>query len=378
MPQLTIDWRDPDTGRPAHDVVVRLTAYTDRAFEDGDVTPYLMRPGSGRDWAWTAELPADLRTSYQICPVRDRPLRGQPLDGERWAAVAAAGLPDPSCHDRLPPGCTYGNPGAAASVLSMPGALPQPWVDRRPSVPRGSLVPVPLAGGSLVHVYRSPGTPDGPVPLVVIFDGQRLLTTDVTATFDNLAADGVIEPLIAVVVESIRGSAPRGPSRIASLTVADGIESFILGDLLPAVESGYPVTTDPARRVLAGHSLGAVAALHLAARHPGAFAAVVAGSPALWWPGNDGQLRGAEVAVAYASGARGGKLFLDAGTEEGGLLDDARAFRDALAGAGHDPAYREFRGGHDHACWRGSLADGMAHVLGSDRVRRRLPAQART
>jgi enterochelin esterase-like enzyme len=32
--------------------------------------------------------------------------------------------------------------------------------------------------------------------------------------------------------------------------------------------------------------------------------------------------------------------------------------------AGRDVTYREFRGGHDHACWRGSLADGIAHLLG--------------
>lgn len=364
MSRITISWQDPDAARPAHDVVVRLIALTDRAFEAGDITPYLMAPGAGRNWVWTAELPPDLRTSYQLCPARDQPLRGSALDEERWAAVVAAGLADPSCRDRLPPGCTYGNPDAPASVLSMPGALPQPWVHRRPGVPRGSLVRTPLDGGSLVHVYRSPGAPGGPMPLVVIFDGQRLLDTDVTATFDNLAADGVAGPLAAVIVESIRGSAPRGPSRIASLTVASGLESFVFGDLLPAVEAGYPVTTDPARRILAGHSLGAVAALHLAARRPGAFGGVVAGSPALWWPGEDGQLRGADVAAAYASGGPG-RLFLDVGTEEDVILSDARAFRDTLVKAGHDPAYREFRGGHDHACWRGSLADGIAHILGT-------------
>jgi enterochelin esterase family protein len=362
MAQLTISWQDPEAARPAHDVVVRLTALTDRAFEAGDITPYLMAPGPGRSWAWTADLPPDLRTSYQLCPVRDRPLRGCPLDENRWAAVVAAGIADPSCRDRLPPGCTYGNPDAPASVLSMPDAVPQPWVTRRPGVPRGSLVRTPLDGGSLVHVYRASGAPAGPMPLVVIFDGQRLLATDVTATFDNLTADDMVEPLIAVIVESIRGSAPRGPSRIASLTVAGGLESFIFADLLPAVETGYPVTTDPARRALAGHSLGAVAALHLASRHPGSFGGVVAGSPALWWPGQQGQLPGAHVAAAYASSAPG-RLFLDAGTEEGSLLNDARAFRDTLVKAGHQPAYREFRGGHDHACWRGSLADGIAHVV---------------
>jgi enterochelin esterase-like enzyme len=363
MAGITITWQDTDAARPAHDVLVRLAACTDRAYEAGDVSAYLMAPGPGGRWVWTADLPRDLRTSYQLCPARDRPLRGQPLGQDRWAATVAAGQPDPSCPDSLPPGCTYGNPGAPASVLSMPGALPQPWVARRPDVPRGPLVRTPLAGGSLVHLYRSPGAPAGPTPLVVIFDGQRLLATDVAATFDNLAADGVAGPLTAVVVESIRGSAPRGPSRIKSLTVAAELESFIFGDLLPAVEARYRVTTSPARRVLAGHSLGAVAGLHLAARHPGVFGSVVAGSPALWWPGGNGQIAGADVAAAYTGAAPSGRLFLDAGTEEGDLLHDARAFRDTLVAAGHDVTYREFRGGHDHACWRGSLADGIVGVF---------------
>ena len=249
-------------------------------------------------------------------------------------------------------------------MLSMPAALPQPWAARRPAVPRGSRTRTPLSGGSVVHVYRSPGASAGPTPLVVIFDGQRLLATDVIATFDNLAADGVLGPLTVVVVESIRGSAARGRSRIASLTVAARLDSFIAGDLMPMVETRYRISAEPAHRVLAGHSLGAVAALHLATWRPALFGSVVAGSAALWWPGENGQLAGADVAAAYVAGTPGGRLFLDAGTEEGDLRDDVRAFYQALVAAGRDVTHREFRGGHDHACWRGSLADGIVSVLG--------------
>ena len=308
-------------------------------------------------------------------------MRGQPLDQNRWAQVVAAGQPDPSCPDSLPPGCTYGNPDSPASVLSMPDAPAQPWATRRPAVPRGSLARMSLKGRSLLHVYRSPGASDNPTPLLVIFDGQRLLATDVTAMFDNLAADGALDPLTAVVVESIRGSAPRGPSRINSLTVTAELDSFIIDDLLPAVEARYPVTTQPARRVLAGHSLGAVAALHLAARRTGLFGSVIAGSAALWWPGGNGQISGTDVAAAYAGRRPAGRLFLDAGTEEGDLLNDTRIFHHVLVTAGHDVTYREFRGGHDHACWRGSLADGIVNVLskpsspGGGRRRSRMPGK---
>jgi enterochelin esterase-like enzyme len=363
MSEVRIAWHDPDSVHPARDVLVRLVALTDRAYEAGDVSAFLMRPGPDRTWVWSAALPADLRTSYQLCPARDRPLGGQPVEEDCWAAVLAAGEPDPPCPESLPPGCTYGNPAAAASVLSMSEALAQPWVARRATVPRGSLTRTAFRNGSVVHIYRPPGAAVRWTPLVVIFDGQRLLATDVTATFDNFAADGVLEPLTAVVVESIRASAPRGPSWYRSLTNAAELESFVFDELLPLVEARYPVTGDSARRILIGHSLGAVAALRLAARHPDLFSGVVAGSPALWWPRKDGQLSGADVAAAYASSTRSGRLFLEAGSEEGDLLDDARTFRQTLTRAGHDVTYREFRGGHDHACWRGGLADTTVDVL---------------
>ena len=363
MPELMITWRDQDIVRPAQDVVVRLVALTDNAYESRDISAYLMRPGRDGCWTWTADLPADLRTSYQLCPVRDQPLRDRPLDDARWAAVIGSGQPDPSCPDSLPPGCASGNPSEPSSVLSMPDAPAQPWVARRPGVTAGSLARTAMKDGSVVHLYRSPGAKDDPTSLVVVFDGYWLLATDVTATFDNLAADRAVEPLTVVVVESIHGSAPRGPSRVRSLTVASELEQFVFDELLPVISTSCPIADEADRRVLVGHSLGAVAALHLAARRPDLFGSVVAGSAALWWPGENGQLSGRDVADAYAANTPNGRLFLTVGTEEGALLEDNRRFHATLLGTGHHVSYTEFRGGHDHACWRGNLADGIVAAL---------------
>ena len=63
-------------------------------------------------------------------------------------------------------------------------------------------------------------------------------------------------------------------------------------ELLPVLVDRLPITDDPSRSVVVGQSLGGLAALWLAHRHPGRFGCAVAQSSSLWWPGGDGQLSG--------------------------------------------------------------------------------------
>ena len=41
----------------------------------------------------------------------------------------------------------------------------------------------------------------------------------------------------------------------------------------------------------------------------------------------------------------------------------ASRMRGVLEGQGYDVTYREYQGGHDYACWRGGLADGLIAML---------------
>ena len=47
-----------------------------------------------------------------------------------------------------------------------------------------------------------------------------------------------------------------------------------------------------------------------------------------------------------------------------GLVLQNRHLRDVMISKGYEVAYREFSGGHDYACWRGSLADGLIALAG--------------
>jgi enterochelin esterase-like enzyme len=353
----TFTWTDSDPARPAKDVLVRLVAYAEDAYEAGDLTPYLLDRQADGLWSRTISLPGDLRTSYQLCPARDFSLREGQLTEERWHDLLAAGEPDPAAADGLPPGTTWGNPGPA-SVLSLPDALPQPWTAQRSAVDEGGWERSHL-GSSVVASWLPRGHRGDDLPVVISFDGASLARLGIETTFANLVADKAVPPFRAILVESIHGSAERGPTRIRSLTHPGEFATFVLDELLPFLG-------DPATVVLAGQSLGGLAATDLARVAADRVSAVVAQSAALWWPGGeDGGLSGAEVVAAYESPpATGVRFFVEAGSEEGELLAANERFRSILDRQGYDVRYRVYRGGHDYACWRGGLADGIVVSLG--------------
>jgi predicted alpha/beta superfamily hydrolase len=149
-------------------------------------------------------------------------------------------------------------------------------------------------------------TPDGyqantaqRYPVLLILDANdRAQFQLAVANVGFLADRGSIPPMIVVGV-------PNGSDRTHDLTptpsgstaarfgTAGGSSTFadfLVDDVMPMVRSRY--RTVPAT-ILVGHSFGGLFALEVAARRPGAFAGIVAISPALWW--NDSSL-----VVAYA------------------------------------------------------------------------------
>jgi hypothetical protein len=108
--EVTFTWPENDPDRPAHAVLVRLVAVTDYAQDDGDLSCYLMQPDHDDLWKLTRRLPSTLRSSYQICPIRDEPVHGHPSE-ERWMQILGMGVCDPQNPAILAAGTTYGNPG---------------------------------------------------------------------------------------------------------------------------------------------------------------------------------------------------------------------------------------------------------------------------
>ena len=93
---VTFTWTETEPDRPARDVLVRLIALTDRAHDDHDLDLYLLDQGDEGEWSGSILLNPDLRTSYQLCPMRDEPVRGRPPDDDRWLEILATGIADVS------------------------------------------------------------------------------------------------------------------------------------------------------------------------------------------------------------------------------------------------------------------------------------------
>lgn len=351
-------WSDDDPAQPARSVLLRLLTPTDFANDDGDLGRYLMDCDVSATWRATLRLPSDLRTSYQFCPVRDRELPAQ-VDAEDWEKVCALGVPDPANTAVIGPS-TWPDYGSA-SVLELPAARPQPWHARRSGVARGEVTRHTL-GTSALWVYTPHGYAEGTGnALAILFDGKVWDGIDVAATLDNLLAEGLLPPTVVVGVESIRDR-PRNEA----LVDTEALMSFLLDDLLPFVTEGWRVTADPGRTVLAGQSLGGLAATYAGLRAPERFGLILTQSGSFWrGAGGDGEIDSPALMDQIArEDPRPIRIFQEAGSLERNLLVKNRILYGVLLARGYAVTYREYQGGHDYACWRGGLADGLISLLG--------------
>lgn len=151
-----------------------------------------------------------------------------------------------------------------------------------------------------IRVYLPPGEITATTPVLIALDGQNMAAWRLEAALAGLAAQGRHGPLVVAIFA--------GGDRIEEYGMAGTLDyagrgrraaefqRFVIGTVLPAVRSRYPVGTDPALTGIMGSSLGGLAAFDLAWRHPETFGFAGIFSGSFWWRGADGP-----VAVRQAS-----------------------------------------------------------------------------
>lgn len=309
------------------------------------------------------QLPPATRASYQIAGYLP-PLDGAPRS-ELRRVVRAAAAPDPLRPVQAGQFVPEGH-----SLLELPGAPLQPWIQPQAEVPQGTTATWTYDSSLLgnqrqLTVYKPPGfaADHAGYPLLLLFDEQPYLEQVPTPVIlDNLIAAGRIPPLVAVLVGHVDGQ-----SRAIELPCNPDFGGMLGEEMLPWLGERLPLADDPALRVLAGSSYGGLAAACYAFMHPAVFGKVLAQSGSFWW-GPEQQPQWL-VEAFLASPPLPLQIYMDAGLLEGegpdGILGSSRRLARILADKGYVLEYQEFAGGHDYALWRGTLSDGLEFLLGS-------------
>lgn len=337
----------------------------------------LLRLAGSDVWYLSCQVRNDIRATYQFFPEPDELGASVGSDPQaRWARYR----PDPhnphtfAFYDQEedPTGVRL-----TRSVLAMPSAPSQKWIEPQPGTPQGQVIRQDIRSEILdderrLWIYTPPGYAPGEgddYPLVVFFDGWGYLKLIPTTTIlDNLLAEKRIPPVIAMLLDS-----PDAEKRLQEMVFHPPHNHFLVEELLPWFKARYPVSDNPEKIVLVGSSAGGLAAAFAALEYPQFFGNVLSQSGAFTLA-PDWEVEPEGLARRFAHRERQPlRFYLEAGLlerrsllegrEDPSLLTANRHLRDVLIARGYPVEYNEFSGGHDYISWQGTLADGLMALL---------------
>lgn len=308
----------------------------------------LERVGQSSTWSISYRMKGNWRATYCLIPAYP----GEPvpwLSAGNQAHLRTAldrGLADP--HNRL---TCLNRAGSTLSLVELPAAPSQPYALDATDCLR---LPAPSwqeAGGCCYALHRV-GSPRPDSPLVVLFDGEVWAQLGLPQSLDAAHRAGKLPALTLLLLHS--GGRER---RWAELDGSAPVADTIADSLLPALaETGQ--LTGQEEILLAGQSLGGLSALLAGAQRPADFPTVISSSASLWNPVLTDALTARQEAGTLDQLA-GSRWWVEVGEQEWVLTGPHRQLRTLLAETPVELTYRTYNGGHDYACWRGSLIDAL-------------------
>jgi enterochelin esterase-like enzyme len=158
------------------------------------------------------------------------------------------------------------------------------------------------------------------------------LTAGLPEEVDRLILAREIPSLIIVVTEN---------------TDADPQAETIYKELIPFVESQYPIAEDRRYRAVAGGSLGGIAAYRLAFQHPNTFSSAgIFGAGAI--SGEEAQIR---LWLAGMNDANRTRVFMNSGEADPLMLERAQVMKSILDEAGVENQLYVDQGAHHYTYW---------------------------
>jgi predicted alpha/beta superfamily hydrolase len=188
----------------------------------------------------------------------------------------------------------------------------------------------------LVHTPAGYETNKVSYPVLYMTDGDTHMG-HTASTIEFLTRNGRISDLIVVGVTNTdrtrdltpvksTNKNPAGEVQFPTSGGADNFLKFFETELIPEIEKQYRVQP---YRILAGHSLGGLFAIHSMISKPGLFNSYVAVSPSLQWE-NGEELKRAEDFLKNQKEMKV-TLFVSIGNEPGAIGDCFDAFKDVLS-----------------------------------------------
>ncbi len=299
-------------------------------------------------WYLVLELPRKSHLQYKLNVVRG--------DHHEWI------------HDPLNPHRAV-DPFGSNSVVRTEGTERPEWTYPDPEARPGEIVErtiqsVALAAPRRVRIYLPARfRPTRRYPLLVVHDGHDYLRYSALKTvLDNLIHRLEVAPMIVALTDA--------GERLDEYPDHLPHARFLTEELVPLLESEYPLRAEPAARGLMGASFGAVASLASAWRYPGFYGRLLLQSGSFAFTDIGQHHRGplfdpvVEFVNAFRKnpGRPSAKVFVSCGTYES-LIYENRSIVPFLQQTGMDVRYVEARDGHNWENWRDRLRVGLSWLF---------------
>lgn len=346
-------WSQPDDAS-VDGVYTWVNRLTDKRHVDAGVMQ--RNPVSG---FWTTEItvPADTMATYRIYPfTRDSPGIS---DGR---VVYSRAVVDQARPDPVNTLARMGSPfGSVLRCADAPDLAAWTITDDDEQLDTHGVFDI---GGTQVRyrqmVPRGPGSTD--IDLLVVFDAEKWCGRfHLPAVLRRAHKTGLLGRQYAVLgIDSPSGSA----QRLAFLAGNRPLLDVVATNLIPATVE--QLGRRPNRVVVAGQSLGGLAALTLSTWYPGVIDDVIAYSPSVWWrPGLNhrptdvsGRESWIHNEIRASPASTPTRLAVGVFEEELGpaVADLAHTLRDC----GHPTDLHVYSGGHDDPWWAALLLDDLS------------------
>jgi enterochelin esterase-like enzyme len=289
-------------------------------------------------WYLKCSFPKDARLDYKIL-----------IDETNW-------ILDPENKNQQWSGVGGGSPN---SELRMPDWREDPAGVERSEVPKGKIVSDLLINSSslgyqitysvyLPYQYEKIGQ----LPTIYLTDGYEYLHPqlgDMNVALDNLIHDKKIKPVIAVFIDNREPVNRANNRRMSELAMNTKYLNFFIDELIPKIESTYPVISNSKSRGIMGSSMGGLTATYFAFTKPDVFGLVGIQSPAFY-------TRPQIYSLCTNPADPTMKISMTAGVIND-TSADSRKMKELLEASSCEYHYREVNEGHSWGNWRRLIDD---------------------